>query len=545
MEDKTQLSETNQLSKKLIIITFTGVILAIFLSALDQTIVGTAMPKIVADLGGFSHYTWVTTAYLLTSTITVPIIGRLTDIYGRKWFYISGLCIFLIGSVLSGFSQTMIQLIIFRGFQGIGGGIMIANAFTVIADLFAPAERGKYQGFITGIWGVSSIIGPTLGGFITDKLSWHWVFFINVPLAILVIILFIFFFPYFKRDNLKHSLDWPGITTLILTVAPTMLALSWGGSEYNWMSPQILGLFIFAIIMLFIFITIERRSPEPIIPLSLFSNRIVTISLSIVFLTGMCMFMGIIFVPLFFQGVLGLSATTSGSFLTPMLLGQVCGSLISGQLLSRAGGHYRIQGMIGLVIMATGMFLVARMTLDTTYSAAMINVVIMGLGLGLNMPLYTIAIQNIVPYNIVGAATSSVAFFRSIGGSFGLAILGTIMTNHYSAAFLAKIPALVKSTVPADTLRAMANNPEALISVDAQNQLKGILSPLGEQGTNALNQLIEVMRRSLSGALTQVFFLGFVLILIALILCFFLKEVPLRKKRNVRETTQNPKTANK
>ena len=538
MENHAPGITISSLPRKVVFTTFVGVLLAMFLSSLDQTIVGTAMPKVIAELGGFAHYTWVTTAYLIASTVVVPITGKLTDIYGRKWFYIAGIIIFMIGSLLSGLSQSMLQLICFRAFQGIGAGIMMANAFTVIADLFAPAERGKYQGFITGVFGLSSIIGPTLGGFITDRFSWHWVFLINIPLAILIVVLFIFFFPQLKRDSLKHRIDWAGITTLILTVVPAMLALTWGGVEYPWISIQIIGIFLFALVMLGIFIVVEKRHAEPIIPINLFANPIISVSLGISFLSGMCMFGGIIFIPLFFQGVLGLSATTSGSFLTPMMLGQVSGSLLSGQLLSRAGGHYRIQGIFGLGIMAAGLFLLSRMTASTPYSAAVINIVVMGFGLGITMPLYTIAVQNAVPYNVLGAATSTVAFSRTIGGSFGLAVFGTIMTNHFAASFLTRIPEMIKSFIPMSTLSAMASNPQVLLSPDAQNQIKNLLSPLGAQGTTAYNQLLQALRQSLDSALAQVFLIGLVIILIAFVLNFFLREIPLRKKHNVQSSTE-------
>ena len=545
MENHAPGITISSLPRKVVFTTFVGVLLAMFLSSLDQTIVGTAMPKVIAELGGFAHYTWVTTAYLIASTVVVPITGKLTDIYGRKWFYIAGIIIFMIGSLLSGLSQSMLQLICFRAFQGIGAGIMMANAFTVIADLFAPAERGKYQGFITGVFGLSSIIGPTLGGFITDRFSWHWVFLINIPLAILIVVLFIFFFPQLKRDSLKHRIDWAGITTLILTVVPAMLALTWGGVEYPWISIQIIGIFLFSLVMLGIFIVVEKRHAEPIIPINLFTNPIISVSLGISFLSGMCMFGGIIFIPLFFQGVLGLSATTSGSFLTPMMLGQVSGSLLSGQLLSRAGGHYRIQGIFGLGIMAVGLFLLSRMTASTPYSAAVINIVVMGFGLGITMPLYTIAVQNAVPYNVLGAATSTVAFSRTIGGSFGLAVFGTIMTNNFAASFLTRIPEMLKSVVPLSTLSAMASNPQVLLSPDAQNQIKSLLFPLGAQGTTAYNQLLQALRQSLDSALAQVFLIGLVIILIAFILNFFLREIPLRKKHSVQPSTEQTGQLNK
>ncbi len=517
------------LPRRLVITTFGGVLLAMFLGSLDQTVVGTAMPRVIADLGGFAHYTWVTTAYLIASTVTMPIIGKFTDMFGRKWIYISGIIVFLIGSLLSGSSQTMTQLILFRGFQGIGAGIMMANAFTVIADLFPPAERGKYQGFTTGTYGLSAVVGPTLGGFITDRLSWHWVFFVNIPLAVLVIVLFILFFPHFKSNNLRHKIDWAGVMALVLTVVPGMLALSWGGNEYPWISAPVLGLFVLAIASLASFIWIERHASEPIIPLWLFSNRVISISMLVTFFTGMGMFGGITFIPLFFQGVLGLSATTSGSFLTPMMLGQVSGSFLSGQALSRTGGHYRIQGIIGLVIMAAALFLLSRMTQQTSYSAAVLNIILLGVGLGITMPLYTIAVQNSVPYNAMGSATSTTVFCRTIGASFGLALFGTIMTNHFAANFLAGVPELVRSAVPAGTLSSMAHNPQALVSGDAQTQLQNALAQLGPQSSAAFAQVIAGMRNALDLALARVFLIGLGLISVAFFINLFLREVPLRK----------------
>ncbi|MBE0481470.1 MAG: MFS transporter, partial [Dehalococcoidia bacterium] len=322
------------LPRRQIVITMAGVMLAMFLSSLDQTIVGTAMPRIITDLGGFSHYTWVTTSYIITSTVMVPITGKLTDMYGRKWFYTSGIAIFVLGSLLSGMSGTMTEIIIFRGFQGIGAGIMIANAFIVVGDLFPPAERGKYQGLMAGVFGISSVIGPTLGGFLTDTLSWHWVFFVNIPLGLGIILLFLLYFPDVRPEQRRHKVDYAGIMALILAVVPTMMALSFAGVDFPWLSAPVIGMFAFSGLMLALFLYIETRAEEPIIPLSLFRNRVVAISQVIILITGFGMFGGIIFIPLFFQAVLGASATASGSFLTPMMLGVVGGSLISGQLLS-------------------------------------------------------------------------------------------------------------------------------------------------------------------------------------------------------------------
>jgi EmrB/QacA subfamily drug resistance transporter len=521
------------LPRKQVIFTFTGVMLAMFLGALDQTIVGTAMPRIIGDLGGFNQYTWVTTAYIITSAVAVPITGKLTDIYGRKYFYLGGLIIFILGSVLCGLSQTMNQIIIFRGLQGIGAGVIMANAFTVIGDLFPPAVRGKYQGFMGAVFGISSIIGPMLGGYITDNLTWHWVFFVNVPLGLIVIVLFIFFFPNFRPDNLKHHVDYMGVVLLILGVAPLMLALSWGGVEYAWGSPQIIGMFLFSAIVLSIFLWMENRSQEPIIPISIFKDRIVFISSILIFLVAAGMFGSIIFIPLFFQGVLGASATASGSFITPMMLGSVFGSTISGQFLSRAGGHYRIQGAIGLALMAFGMWLLFQMNIDTSTGVAIRNMVITGFGMGITLPLYMLAIQNTVPYNILGAATSSATFFRSVGGSFGLAVFGSVMNNRFAAALTSRLPADVVNVIPPQQLDALMHNPQALMSPEALAQLQQSIGSLGDQSGTVLQQVMQALRESLALSISHVFFYAFFAVVLAFIINFFIKEIPLRTQHSM------------
>ena len=518
------------LPRRQIVITMAGVLLAMFLGSLDQTIVGTAMPRIITDLGGFTQYTWVTTAYIIASTITVPITGKLTDMYGRKWFYVAGLIIFVLGSLLCGLSQSMTQIIVFRGLQGMGAGVMMANAFIVIGDLFPPSERGKYQGLMTGVFGLSSVIGPTLGGFITDNLSWHWVFFVNIPLGILIIGLFVFFFPNFRPSDKKPKIDYAGVVTLILTIVPMMLALTWAGVEYPWVSVPIIGMFVFSAVMGAAFLIIESRAAEPIIPLWLFKNRIVTVSSIVIFTTGIGMFGGIVFIPLYFQGVLGLSATASGSFLTPMMLGVVFGALVSGQILSRAGGHYRRQGVVGLALMVVGIWLLSTMTGETSYGRAVTYIVIMGLGLGISMPLYTIAVQNAVPYAVLGVATSTTAFFRSIGGAFGLAILGSVMNNRFASELISGVSPEVKRVIPPESLDSLAHNPQALLSPEASSKLwTDYFEPLGAPGAELFDQLFEVLKLALNSAITQVFFISVIVVIVAWVVNLFLKEIPLRK----------------
>lgn len=517
------------LPRRQLLITFAGVMLAMFLSSLDQTVVGTALPQIITDLGGFAHYTWVATAYMITSTIAMPITGKLTDMYGRKWFYIAGISIFMLGSLLCGLSQTMTQIIAFRGFQGLGAGIMMANAFIVVGDLFPPSERGKYQGLVAGVFGLSSIIGPTLGGFITDNISWHWVFWVNIPLGILILGLFVFFFPDLRPSKVKHKIDYPGMITLILAVVTTMLALTWGGVEYPWLSPEIIGMFAFSAAMIVLFVTIERRSAEPIIPMWIFKNRIISLSTFIIFITGFGMFGGIVFIPLFFQGVLGQSATASGSFLTPMMLGMVAGSVISGQILSRAGGHYKLLGIVGLAIMAVGMLLLSGMSAETSNARAVANIVVIGFGLGVTMPIYIIAIQNAIPYSVLGIATSSAAFFRSIGGAFGLAIFGSVMNNRFASEFLGGLSSQAKEVIPPQVLDSLTHNPQALLSTGAEGQLRSIFENLGPQGAALFDQVFETLKVALNSAITQVFLIGFIVVVIAWVANFFLKEIPLRK----------------
>jgi len=514
---------SHSLSRRQVVWTLAGVMLAMLLSALDQTIVGTAMPRIIADLGGFNQYTWVTSIYMITSAVTVPIVGKLSDMYGRKIFYIVGIGIFAVFSLACGLSQNMTELIIFRGVQGIGGGIMMTNAFTVIADIFPPEERGKYQGLLTSVFSFASVVGPTTGGFLTDNVSWHWVFFINIPLGALAILIFIKFFPGFQTDNLKHTIDFPGVAALILTVVPAMLALSWGGVDYSWGSPQIIGMFAFTAVMLGIFLFLESRAPEPIIPLSLFKSRIVSISNLTSFLTGMGMFGAIIFIPLYLQGVLGASATASGNMQIPQSIAVMVTSIIAGQLISRRGGHYRVMGVISMALICLGMFLLSRLTTASHYWNVILDIIIIGFGMGISIPVFTIAIQNNVPYSMLGVATSSSTFIRSFGGAVGLAILGSIMNNRFLAAFINQIPETVKNAIPMDDLTAMAHNPQALVNPAAQAQLKEMLSQPGT-GTTVFDQVMQTLHQALSSAISEAFFIGFLILLIGLVAAFFLKE---------------------
>jgi EmrB/QacA subfamily drug resistance transporter len=518
-----------KLARREVILTLAGLMLAQFLASLDQTIVGTALPKIITDLGGFSKYTWVVTSYMITSTVTIPIVAKLSDMYGRKWFLVAGIIIFLVGSAICGTSQTIDQLIAYRAIQGVGAGAIMALAFTILGDLFPPSERGKYAGVMAGVFGLSSIIGPTLGGYITDSFGWHWVFYVNIPLGILIILLIMFFFPHLKFSTQKHKIDFLGILALSLTVVPLLIALSLAGVDYAWTSPQIVGMFEFSVLMFFVLLNIEKHVEEPLIPLWIFKDRVVSVASLIIFITGFGMFAGIVFVPLFFQGILGKSATSSGSYLTPMMLGMISGSLLSGQYLSRMGGHYRTQGLVGCAIMAGGIFLLSTMTAHTPESAAVVNIVITGFGLGITMPVYTIAVQNAVPYSVMGIATSTTAFFRSIGGVLGMAVVGSVLNNRFASEFTANLSPQLKAVIPADQLNQLVNNPQALFSSGAMDKMREQFAAYGSQGTDMLNSMVVTLKDALSSAMSAGFFICFCVIVVAFVVNFFLKEIPLRK----------------
>ncbi|MBA2276590.1 MAG: MFS transporter, partial [Chloroflexia bacterium] len=332
-------SEWHQLQGKQLWTAIAGVMLGLLLFSLNQTIVGTALPRIVTDLGGLEFYSWVATAYLLTSTAAVPIFGKLSDTYGHKPFYIGGMVLFLVASALCGASQTIVQLILFRGLQGVAGGILMTNTFAIIGELFPPAERGKWQGLTSSVFGLSSLVGPALGGWLTDGPGWRWVFYVNLPIGIAGIIVLSTGLPHIRAEVAK-PIDWTGAATIVAAVVPLLLAFSWAGTEYAWGSTQVIGLLALAAVMTALFLLAETRAEDPIIPLTLFRNRTFAVSTVTMFLLSGGMFGAIIYIPLFIQAVIGTSATASGVVLTPMMLSLVVASTVSGQIISR-GGRYK------------------------------------------------------------------------------------------------------------------------------------------------------------------------------------------------------------
>ncbi len=517
------------LPRQALIGTIAGLMLAMLLASLDQTIVGTAMPRIVADLGGMEHYAWVVTAYLVSSTVVVPIAGKLSDLYGRKALYIIGVATFLVGSALCGASQDMLQLIVFRGLQGVGAGIMQAIGFIVIGDLFPPARRARAQGIFVSVFGISSIIGPSAGGFITDHFTWRWVFYVNLPLGLLALTVLALSFPSVRPVLQSRSIDYAGVGLLVLAVVPLLLALSLGGATLPWTSPVELGLFVSAAFFTVLFLWNETRAAEPILPLGLFSNRVFSVAVSVIFLTGVGMFGAILFVPLFIQGVIGATATTSGNVLTPMMFSFMAGSVAAGQLITRTG-RYKPFGTAGLVLVVIGMLLLSSMSTDIGYLGAILYTAAVGVGIGATMPAYTIAVQNAVPYVRLGVATSAAQFFRAIGGAIGTALMGAILTNRLNAALQAELarrmPGIVLSP---DLLKALAD-PQSVTGAQVSTEpLNRALAQLGPAGQALLSTLADALRPALAQGIQAAFLAGAIVSAVGLILSLLVPELPLKR----------------
>src|SRR5947209_5772849 len=412
------------MTKKTKIIVTIALMLGMSLAALDTTIVGTALPSIVGKLGGISLYSWVFSAYLLTSTTTVPIYGKLADLYGRKPLFLFGTAVFLLGSIFCGAAQSMEQLIIFRAIQGLGAGAVLPIVLTIIGDIFSLEERAKVQGLFSGVWGLSSIIGPALGGVIVDHFSWRWVFYINIPFGLLSAFLLIV---YLKEnvERKKHSIDYVGTLTLTVGIAALLFALLQGGVTWPWTSFPSLGLFALAIVLLVLFLFQEAHAPEPILPLTLFTNRIIAISSIGGVILGVVMFGITSYVPLFVQGVKGGTATSAGVTLGPLLLAWPIASTLSGRIILRYG--YRLTAVVGALLVTIGVGLVMFLQASSTLPYIVVAMLVIGTGLGLMSTAFIISVQNAVPWNVRGVATASTQFFRTIGGTVGVALMGTIL----------------------------------------------------------------------------------------------------------------------
>ena len=513
-------SRDKQSGRRETVLAVAGLMLALFLVALDQTVVGTALPKIIADLNGFEHYAWVTTAYLLASTSMIPVIGKLGDIYGRKWFIIAGVVIFLAASALCGAAWGMTELILFRGLQGLGAGMIFSNIFTSVADIFPdPARRAKYQGVFFSVFALTSVIGPTMGGWITDNLSWRWVFYINLPLGVFSL----FALPVVLRQGTRRlgvKIDYLGAATITASVVSLLLALSWVGEGYDWDATRVVIGFVVAGILFAAFIPVELRATEPVIPLSLFNSRVFGSAALLMFMVGIAMFGVILYTPLFVQGVLGKTATGSGTVLTPLVLSMTAMGVICGQLIARVK---RIKPFMiaGSIVMTIGIYLLTTLYVDSTQRAVALYLMVTGLGLGPLMPSATLSVQSTVERRLLGVATSATQFIRSLGSTVGTAVIGSLVTSGYADYLKNNAP----PQAPGRLIDAL-KDPNALVSEQARNALDRVASafPGGEQ---LVDQILQVSREGLSGSLHDGFVFTLVAVAAAIGASLFMKNIRL------------------
>ena len=419
------------LSHRQILIAFSGLVLAMLLAALDSTIVSTALPTIVSELGGLEHLAWVVTVYLLAQTIVTPIYGKLGDLYGRKIVLQSAIVLFLIGSALCGLSQNMTQLILFRAIQGLGGGGLAVTTQAVVGDIVPPRDRGRYQGIFGAVFGLSSIAGPLLGGYFTTHLSWRWIFYVNLPLGVGAMVVLAATLPSLGR-RVVRTIDYAGAALLAVVLSSITLLSDLGGAGYSWSSPLTLGLIGVSVLALVLFTTVERRATEPVMPLHLFRQQTFVITSAVGLIVGFALFGSVTYFPLYLQIVKGVSPTTSGMQMVPMMGGMLVTSIMSGQLISRTG-RYKVFPLIGTAVMTGGLFMLSRLTPSSSNAAAALLMLVLGVGLGMVMQVLVIAVQNDVEYRDLGVATSGATLFRLIGGSLGTAILGAIFAARLNA----------------------------------------------------------------------------------------------------------------
>ncbi len=510
-----------------------AILLAMFLGALDQTIVGPVLPRIVGDLNGADYYTWVVTAYLLTSTVTVPVYGKLSDLYGRRPMLLLGIVLFLVGSALSGLSQSMWQLILFRGIQGLGAGSLFPIALAVIGDLFTPAERGKYQGLFGAVFGIAFLLGPGLGGFLTDTFSWHAIFYVNVPIGILALVVITALLPNVRKEGARPKIDVLGSATLVGGLVPILIALTIA-EDGNWGNPWIWGLIGLGVVLIVTFVVIEARTEEPIIPLHLFRSRTFSASMVAIFLATFGFGAAIIFLPLYYQVVQGASATESGYKLLPFLGGLILSSIASGQVVARTG-RYKPVLLVGMVFLAVGLALMTQLRAETSDAMLWSWMFVTGLGVGPTFAVFTIVVQNSVPFHELGAATSDLTLFRQIGTTVGLTMAFTLFRNNLTWDLLRSeivnrgVPAtfVPAAAPPGFDLGALTNPVGASTAMDFLTKVPAQVQPL----------FVEGFHSALTIAIANSMWLGVGATIAALGATVFLHEIPLRQTHAPRATS--------